>query len=208
MSGTELVVFSPDVLAAKVTTLGQFRGMLEALQVVDSSSVQLAADCLVDLQSELKSIESMKKSALGPLRESEQQIRGWFRPVENALEELVSLIKSKIAKYDLDARDLQRKAFAEASAAHAAGDNVAARDALQVSNEHAAKRKAKGASTREVWRAEIVDAGAVPREWCIPDEARIKAMARGCPAAAEPTPIPGVQFIRESVVIGRPRTKK
>lgn len=78
----EIVVFSPELLANKVTTLGQFRGMLEALQVVDSSSVQLAADCLVDLQSELKSIESMKKSALGPLRESEQQIRGWFRPVE------------------------------------------------------------------------------------------------------------------------------
>lgn len=206
----QITVFGPDALAAKSATLGQAKSYIDALQVTDTASVQTAADWLNDLRDEAKAIDDMKKSALGPLRESEQQIRSWFRDVETRIDELIATVKGKIAKYDLDARDLQRQAFAEAASHHAAGDDVAARGALAVSNEHAAKRKAKGASTREVWRAEIVDMAAVPREWCVPDDARIRAMARGTPAAAEPTPIPGVAFIRDSVVVGRPRsaTKK
>jgi hypothetical protein len=203
----ETVVFSQAAVESKLTVVNDARQYLETLAVTDQPSAQVAADFLGDLQDELKSIEEMKQSALKPLRASEQTIRGWFKPLEAALGETIALVKSKLGKYELDARDAQRAAFAEASKHHAAGEHIEARAKIEESNELATKRKAKGASAREVWEAQIADAGAIPREWCVPDVKRIEAMARATPAASEPTPIPGVTFARKVVVVGRPRKK-
>lgn len=202
---TDTPVFSQAAVDTKLAVLGKARTYLEALDVTDQPTAQHAADFLGDLQDELKAIETMKQDALKPLRASEQTIRGWFRPVESLLGETIALVKSKLGRYELDSRDAQRAAFAAASQAHAAGDHIEARALVEVSNDLATKRKAKGASAREVWEAQIVDAAAVPREWCVPDVKRIEAMARTTPAASEPTPIPGVTYARTVVVVGRPR---
>ena len=200
-------VFSQEQINKKLATVQIAKATVAALTATDQASAQVVSDWLGDLQDEAKAIEAMKQSALKPLRQTDQTIRGWFREVETAIAEAIAAAKQILGRYELDTRDKQREAFAEAAVAHNSGDNVAARDALQVCNELAAKRKAKGASAREVWRAEIVDAAAVPRDWCLPDEKRIAAMARATPAAAEPTPIAGVSFVRDVVVVGRPRKK-
>jgi hypothetical protein len=147
----------------------------------------------------------MKDSALKPMRESEQRIRGWFRPIEDALTAAVDSVKAKIGEYDLANRQLQREAFERASDLHQTGDHIAARAEITVANTHASHRKPSGASTREVWEATVIDASAVPREWCLPDEKRIAAMARATPADTDPVHIPGVRYVRKVVVVGRPR---
>ncbi len=201
------IVFSPATVERKrdVAT-GALRAVSE-LVVNDQASAQGAADWLGDVQTELKAIKAMKDSALRPMRESEQQIRDWFRPIEEALSQAVDVIKAKIGEYELANRQLQREAFSRAADLYDSGDDIAARAEIVVANGHAANRKPSGASTREVWEAEIVDASAVPREWCVPDERRIAALARTTPADSDPVQIPGVRYVRKAVVVGRPRKK-
>jgi hypothetical protein len=204
------IVFSPATVERKrdVAT-GALRAVSE-LVVNDQASAQGAADWLGDVQTELKAIKAMKDSALRPMRESEQQIRDWFRPIEEALTAAVDVIKAKIGEYELANRQLQREAFTRAADMHDAGDHIAARAEIVVANGHAANRKPSGASTREVWEAEIVDADAVRKhapEWCDPAEKRIQAMARLTPADSVPVQIPGVRYVRKAVVVGRPRRK-
>lgn len=201
------IVFSPETVAKKERTATDALRVVEGLIVKDQASAQSAADWLGDFQSELKAIKEMKDSALRPMRESEQRIRGWFRPVEDALTRGVDVIKAKIGEYELANRQLQREAFTRAADLHEQGDHISARAEIVTANGHAANRKPSGASTREVWEAEIVDASAVPREWCLPDERRIAALARTTPADTDPVQIPGVRYVRKAVVVGRPRRK-
>jgi len=201
------IVFSPSATQAKLKVASDALRVVEQLVVKDPDSAQAAADWLGDLQDELKAIREMKDSALKPMRESEKQIRDWFRPVEETLTQAVTAVKGKIGEYTLANEQRQREAFTRASELHAAGDHISARAEIQQANHHASNRKPSGASTREVWEAEIVDAAAVPRDWCVPDETRIAALARTTPASAEPAHIPGVRYVKKVIVVGRPRKK-
>lgn len=203
----EAIVFSPGEASRKQELLTQALHAVSRLEVTDVASADVAAGWLGDLQDELKAIKAMKESALKPMRESEKQIRDWFRPLEELLTQAVAVVKQKIGEYDLANKQLQREAFARASEQHQAGNHIAARAEIQASNEHAARTGPKGTTTREVWEAQIVDASLVPREWCIPDEKRIAAMARSTHCDADPVAIPGVQYVRRPSVTGR-RSKK
>ena len=203
----QAIVFGPGATQAKLEVATGALRAVEQLAVTDQQSAQVAADWLGDIQSELKAIKEMKDSALRPMRESERQIRDWFRPIEEALTQAVDAVKAKIGEYELANRQLQREAFERAADKHEAGDHIAARAEIQVANAHASNRKPSGASTREVWEAEVIDAAAVPREWCVPDDRRIAALARATPADTEPVQIPGVRYVRKAVVVGRPRRK-
>jgi hypothetical protein len=207
MSEQTAIVFGPDVVQTKLENVTKARRIVEQLIVKDPASAQEAADWRCDVKDEIKAIKAMKDEALKPMAEAEKRIRDWFRPVETALKETVEVLDQKIGEYDLANKQLQREAFERAADKHEAGDHIAARAEIQVANAHAGNRKPSGASTREVWEAEIIDASAVPREWCLPDEKRIAALARTTPADTEPVQIPGVRYVRKAVVVGRPRRK-
>lgn len=207
MSEQQAIVFGPAQTQRKLEVATGALRAVEQLVVKDLSSAQEAADWLGDIQSELKAIKDMKDSALRPMRESEKQIRDWFRPIEEALTQAVEAVKAKIGEYALANKQLQREAFERAADKHEQGDHIAARAEIRVANTHAGNRKPSGASTREVWEAEIIDASAVTRDWCIPDEKRIADLARATPADTEPVQIPGVRYVRKAIVVGRPRRK-
>jgi hypothetical protein len=207
MSEQTAIVFGPTTTQAKLEVVTSALRVVEQLVVKDPDSAQEAVAWLGDIQDEQKAIKEMKDSALKPMRESEKQIRDWFRPIEETLSAAERAVKQKIGEYELANKQLQREAFERASDLHQAGDHIAARAEIQVANAHAGNRKPSGASTREVWEAEIIDASAVPREWCLPDEKRIAALARTTPADTEPVQIPGVRYVRKAVVAGRPRRK-
>jgi len=53
----------------------------------------------------------------------------------------------------------------------------------------------KGQSNRKIWRARVVDAAIVPREWLIPDEKGLASFATATKGAKQ---IPGVEFYFET----------
>ena len=59
---------------------------------------------------------------------------------------------------------------------------------------------APGLGTRKTWKAEVVDAAAVPRQWCVPDLARLNALARETKGAAE---VAGVRIYCEENFVNR-----
>lgn len=197
------IVLSPAVLEAKRVELDEARDAVAAIAVVDNDSVAVAAGFLQTVKAESKAIAAMKKRALDPLKETEKEIRNWFRAVEDQLKELESTLKSAIGEYELAEKERQRKAFAAAAEAHKAGDHIEARAALVAANAHAGAKRPAGTSTREVWEAHIVDESAVPRDWCVPDEKRIAALARQTPAGENPPKIAGVEFTRKVIVASR-----
>ena len=59
---------------------------------------------------------------------------------------------------------------------------------------------AAGLGTRKTWKAEVIDAAAVPRQWCTPDIARLNALARETKGAAT---VEGVRIFCEETIVNR-----
>lgn len=97
------------------------------------------------------------------------------------------------------AGEAEKAAEAARSEAEAAiRESVMAPRAVVVSA--APKAKAAGTSYRTTWKARVVDASLIPREYLIPDEKMLAAMAK---AAKGPSKIPGVEFYSEKTIGGR-----
>lgn len=203
---TNIVKFDQRAIDAKRELIARAQEAAQALVVNTPEQAADAAEFLADVQEEAKAIEAMRKSATDPILASLETIRGWFRPVETGLKLVETTVKERIGEYAAAAKEEQRKAFAAAAELHKAGDHTQARALVAVSNDAAGKRSPKGTNTREVWEAKVTDASQVPREWCVPDEKRIKASAKSVHADQQPPPIPGVVYTRKVVVVGRKRT--
>jgi hypothetical protein len=126
--------------------------------------------------------------------------------------------KAEQARLDEEARVEREKRMQEALKASEAADQQAAmgdmagaaeiqreaqemaEKAVEIKADKAEKEKVEGLSFREVWKAEITDSAAVPREWCIPDESAIKQFAK---ATKGKQSIPGVRIYCDKVPITR-----
>lgn len=199
---TAIAVMSPAALDAKRQAVAELSRTLATCTVHDPKSRDNADGWLRMIISERSALEEMRKSAVGPLNEAVKRINGWFKPVEQMLAPIERHIREQIGGYVLAERQQQIAAYAAAAEAAAAGNHETARSALEVVN--AANTDAgAGSSVRGVWKATIVDADAVPRAWCVPDEKRIAAMARAT-KGGKPTAIAGVvyEFVASLTVRG------
>jgi hypothetical protein len=62
------------------------------------------------------------------------------------------------------------------------------------------KIKYAGQSVRNTWKAKIIDADAVPREWCVPDQKMLDAIAKSTNGLKK---IAGVEFYEEKTLVNR-----
>jgi hypothetical protein len=133
----------------------------------DQTAIDVARQAAV----RLKEVKAVEASALDPLMQVVNTIKGWFAPIRRDLE---SVIK--------DRKDASM-AFAAANKAAAQAAIVAAARA-EVSAEEVAAAVAvlapvpKGRTSRQNWSFEITDVSAIPREYMIPDQKRLDALAR------------------------------
>lgn len=193
----------------------------QLLQIASSYRVTTAAEYtaageeLKKVKAAAKRLDEIRKSMTKPLDAAKRAIMDFFREPETKLQRAESGIKRAMIAYSEEQerirREEQRKAEeaarkerekleAQAAKAAAAGkieraeqlEQRAATVVAPVIQREAPK--VTGLATREVWKFEIIDASALPREYLTVDEKKIGAVVR---ALKGDTNIPGVRVWAE-----------
>lgn len=196
------------IVVHRTAELVQSRERVGLLASVSSKEeADYARDWLTVVQRAQDELTAERESRTRPHLDELKTIRDEYRTADELCDAMIAHLKHLLGHYELACRQLQQEAFARAARAHEVGDHIEARVEIATSNALAQSGKPEGVTVREVWRAEIVDASAVPREWCCPDEKRIAAVARAVKGNDNPPPIPGVRYVKEAAVSNRRKGK-
>lgn len=145
--------------------------------------------------------KELEKKARQPLADADRIVSGKRTAWWTAREAEAAAAREAAAR---EARARIEAAAAEAAALADAGEEDIAEAVVEQATTQAAAIVAAaepdrtgrtGFSLRTTWRARVVDAAAVPREWCCPDERRLGEEARRTKGE---TTIPGVEFYAET----------
>ncbi len=163
---------------------------------------QTLAEWLEHAQTALKELEADRKELTGPLDRQMKATNKVFREAMQPLEDFKVLAKDKLAALALE-RDNVARAAREALAANAAPEAVQA----AITTLMAEPVKAEGLRTSYGWRAIVVDANLVPREYLTVDTEKLERVARVHAKDDYLEEIPGVRWERFSTVSSSGRRK-
>jgi hypothetical protein len=150
-------------------------------------------DALIDVKARVKSLTAQRETVLRPLREAERAVREWFRAPLETYQMIEGVLKQRVAGYQETLRREKHAAIVAAGQAPTPSA-MAQLTALSVPPTPAS------ISFRKVWKVEIVDPNAVPREYLLIDTT---ALRKVCQATDGKIQIPGVRFVQEqSVAVG------
>jgi hypothetical protein len=189
-------------LAAKRELYEAVAALAESFTVADADSMARGDELLKEILRERDGLEEVRKAGPGALDSIVRGLNAKFKPLRDKLDAAASNLKQAIGTYVVAERRKQAEAYQAAATAHAAGQHGEAQQAL-ASAVGVQTAPVQGTSVREVWSVKRIAADLLPREWLIPDEARIAAHARTTPIDQDPTPIPGVVFERVPAVSAR-----
>jgi hypothetical protein len=158
-------------------------------EICSADDQALAADMLRDIKARAAALEARRTSITLHLNTALRAVNDLFRPPKTALAEAETVLKRKISLY------LAAKAAANAAAVERAELAPDPGEAIAALAEITDVTKPPGVSVRERWVPVVVDAELVPRGYCSPDMAKLRAAAG--------TPIPGVRWERADVVAVR-----
>lgn len=89
--------------------ISSFREKAEAMIIADDDQYTLASDTLGAVNTKLKGIEKLRKFFVDPLNAQVKNINGMFKPQVEAADEIVQIIKKKMAVY-YDKKETARRA--------------------------------------------------------------------------------------------------
>lgn len=161
-----------DLVRAELSELEGATDFLQEIEINEHNAEALT-DIWRDIGDRKKSLETKQKNILKPIKEAEKAVRELFRPGLQAFESVDRLLRAKFARHQLEVR--QREAAAQAALIEAKGQEEHTAAIVEHDKATAAKLDIK---TRKRWVMRIADPAAVPREWCAPDERRIKDAGR------------------------------
>jgi len=192
------------------------------LETVESTAIATQADRdnVFAAMSSARSIEKAIEEKFKPPKQALDSVKRWILDAEKAALALPLKVRDlatrKLREYDDEQERIRQKREAEArEAARKAEEDRRLAEAAEVQRtdgEEAAMQvlaepiptpvvvvedtneRAAGEGRTMRWKARILDATKVPREWCIPDEKAIQAHAR---ATKGRVPIAGVEFYSE-----------
>lgn len=176
---------------AQVATADEWLTVLRDFVIKDDAQQEQVVGVLRDVKERYRTIEERRKEITGPLNQALRAVNDLFRPPRERFEQLEKLLKSKVAAY------MKKKAEENAVALRAAAEAATPQAATEIIQHVAPVAPPTGVSVRYVWRFEVTDPDAVPREYCSPDAKKIGSVD---PTA---TSIPGVRFFQEPVVSSR-----
>jgi len=143
-----------------------FMDELGQMEIDTQEDLEFAAQILAETKGKIKQLETMRKQATEPLRQTLEVIRGWFRPTISMLKKAEGILKSNIAAAHRRSEEKQQKALEHAAAASMSGDRETAADAMQQASS-SELRGVGGLSFRETWDYEVTDLQQVPPEYLI-----------------------------------------
>lgn len=206
-----------------IANVSRFAESAAKLVVTDAASRNGAAEQLREVATFAKLVDDNRKQRTKILDDKKREIMGAYRPLEDALIRARTVLTSAITTFDraeaqrlreeqarLDREAEKRRAVLEARAEkYAEKGNIAKAVELEAQAQMvpnavvASEPKAKGVSTREVWKFEIVSEKSLPAEFLMPNEAKIRAYVNAMKGDGA---IPGVRIWREDAVVVRGAT--
>jgi hypothetical protein len=149
---------------------------VERLVIAQASDREVASNALTQIAQHHDTADAKRKKWVSPLKAVASDIDATFRPALQHLKKAEVMLKTKIGQFDVVQEDARRKALAQTAVAAAAGNQVAAERAYAKAEEHAPPDT--GASSKLYWTGEVIDAALVPREFLMPDVAKLEAITR------------------------------
>ena len=189
-----------------------------SFSITSTEGYEFAGRKLTEVKAQRKVLDDLRKSFTRPLDQAKKAIMDFFRTPEERLDAAENALKRAMviwsneqerirraeqAKLEEQARKEREKLMARAEAAAAKGkDEKALELAAQASTVVApiaqtTAPKVTGISFREVWKFEVVDPAAVPREYLTVDEQKIRKVVG---ALKGDTTIPGVRVWAEKAI--------
>lgn len=227
---TDIVLSAlPPATREALTDVGALIAIAAELVVTDHESYETAAETRNALGDVAKDLDARRKELTAPLDAQKAAIMGFFRAPIDSLEKakrtLEGLMLAHKRKLDEERAEEQRRAEADAKrvadeqrARHIAEAEAAISDGLtkkaETAIEHAeAVRPAEvqlapvkivsaSVAVKKNWKARIVDPLKVPREFCVPDQKSLDALAK---AQKEHARVDGVEFYFEEVMAAKGR---
>jgi len=196
----------------------------KALNVSGPAEYQIAADNLKDIKSALKRVEDFFKPMKKSADETKRKILDAERKLTVPLNEAEQLAKQAMLAYQ---RAEDAKRLAEQRKLQAEADERARREREALAKKAAAAKKPEtreryqeaaaavvapvvsvasqtpavtGLTTRKVWKARVVDAAKVPRDFLAVDERKLDQYAKAMRDAAS---VPGVEFYQEEILASK-----
>lgn len=150
--------------------------------IADDAGEAAAKECLRTARAAKTNIDDRRKAFTAPLHDVKTRIDALFKPAHDAAAALEAAYRRAMNAYETAREDARREAM-RAAAAQAPAAPILPPPAVE------------GVRARRVWKFEIFDPDAVPRDLCSPDPGKIGA--RG------PGEVPGVRWWEESAVTVR-----
>jgi hypothetical protein len=205
-----------DVLALETVDLAPIRHEVDEVSVVargdydqlrvltleTQAQVDAVAAVLLEAKRRANALDAQRKELVSPLNAAVKRVNDLFREPLRWLDACEAECKRALAAFAVAEERRTAALLAEAARASSAGDVLAAGDHLAAV---ASVSSLAGVSARPVWRVRVVDAAAVPREFCVPDERLILAHGKAnADSAGTPPAIPGVEWYADAQIIARP----
>lgn len=165
--------------------------------ITDDAGETAAKECLKTARAAARDIDDRRRGFTAPLHDVKTRIDALFKPAHDAAASLEAAYRRAMNAYETAREDARREAMRQLAqrAADEATAKVGMPPEMAPTVTIPAPPAVDGVQARRVWRFEVADADAVPRDLCSPDPAKIRA--RG------PGETPGVRWWEESNVTVR-----
>jgi hypothetical protein len=165
----------------------------QSFEIKTTEDYAFACKQLVQVKTNVKHFKEQKETATKPLNQGIAAVRAMFKPIEDILASMETVLKTKTQNWERTQKANETAQLAKASALFQSG-NAAQGMVVLNSVPEVAVVKQQGVSSRTVIKFRILNAALVPREYCEPVEALIRATV-GVTGLA--TKIPGVEVYED-----------
>jgi hypothetical protein len=194
--------------------------MAEMFKVECAEDFNAANVELIAVKKKMREYETQRKDMKEPILEAGRKVDAFFKPAIEVLAKVEGIIKGQMIAYqreqerirreaeDLARKELERAERARMKAIEKGDVTKVAKLEEKVANiaatvaEAPQVAKVKGFSITEIWSAQVVDVSKIPREYMVPDQARLDELAK---AHKENLSIPGVLAVKRDSAASRAR---
>lgn len=189
----------PDILPVIEKEISPIVAQARDLEITDEESKEAATVILSTLNKRNDRITEEKEKITKPLNQALKVERARWKPVETILEEGISIIRTKLTRYQTEAaRKAQEEAAKIASRVgegrgHLSAERAVAKIAAIDAPSHTTETDQGAIRFKTVKKFEVMDMTLLPIEFHLADETGIRtAMRNG-------TELPGVRYFTEQV---------